>query len=89
MEKTVMSSSVLDRVRGIAADVLEVPLAQVEPNSSAETIEAWDSIHHLNLVLALEHEFQMQFEPEEIDQMRNIELFVAVISGKLNLQDTR
>ncbi len=66
------SPQLLDRVRSIAADVLEVPLAQLTPDSSAETIESWDSVHHLNLVLALEQEFKIQFEPEEIDQLNNV-----------------
>jgi acyl carrier protein len=79
-----MSSLLLDRVRGIAADVLEVPLAQVALNSSPETITTWDSIHHLNLVLALEQEFSVQLEPEEIDQIGSIESVVAIIGTKLN-----
>jgi acyl carrier protein len=82
-----MSSLLLDRVRGIAADVLEVPLAQVGLNSSPETIATWDSIHHLNLVLALEQEFSMQLEPEEIDQIGSIESAVAIIGTKLNARE--
>jgi acyl carrier protein len=80
-----MSSPLLDRVRGIAADVLEVPLTQVTPDSSPETLETWDSVHHLNLVLALEQEFNLQFEPEEIDQLDNVGEIVTVISRKQNV----
>jgi acyl carrier protein len=84
-----MSSPLLDRVRGIAADVFEVPLAQVGLNSSPETITTWDSIHHLNLVLALEQEFSVQLEPEEIDQIGSIESVVAIIGTKLNARESR
>jgi acyl carrier protein len=80
-----MSSPLLDRVRGIAADVLEVPITQVTPDSSPETLETWDSVHHLNLVLALEQEFNLQFEPEEIDQLDNVGEIVTVISRKQNV----
>jgi acyl carrier protein len=79
-----MTSPLLDRVRGIAADVLEVPVAQLESDSSPENIETWDSVHHLNLVLALEQEFNLQFEPEEVDQIGNVGQIVAVISRKLS-----
>jgi acyl carrier protein len=79
-----MTSPLLDRVRGSAADVLEVPLAQIKPDSSPETIETWDSVHHLNLVLALEQEFNLQFEPEEIDQIGSVGEIVAVVSRKLS-----
>ena len=75
--------SVFERVRGIAADVLKLPVSQVTAQSSPETIEAWDSVQHLNLVLALEQEFAVQFEPEEIDQMNSIDRILKVLEGKL------
>jgi acyl carrier protein len=78
-----MTAPLLDRVRGIAADVLEVPAAQVGPDSSPETIDTWDSVHHLNLVLALEQEFNMQFEPEEIDQMKDIQHILNILGSKV------
>jgi acyl carrier protein len=79
-----MTSPLLDRVRGIAADILEVPLAQIKADSSTTNIETWDSVHHLNLVLALEQEFNLQFEPEEIDQIGTVGQIVVVVSRKLN-----
>ena len=78
-----MTAPLLDRVRGIAADVLEVPAAKVGPDSSPETIDTWDSVHHLNLVLALEQEFNLQFEPEEIDQMKDIQHILDILGSKV------
>ncbi len=78
-----MPAPLLDRIRGIAADVLEVPAAKISPDSSPETIDAWDSVHHLNLVLALEQEFSLQFEPEEIDQMQDIRHILAILETKV------
>ncbi|HEY1270721.1 MAG TPA: acyl carrier protein [Terriglobales bacterium] len=75
--------SLMERVCGIAADVLKVPASQLTGQSSTETIEAWDSVQHLNLVLALEQEFAVQFEPEEIDQMTSVERILKVLEAKL------
>lgn len=79
-----MTAPLLDRVRGIAADILQVPVAEVGPDSSPESIATWDSVHHLNLVLALEQEFNLQFEPEEIDQIGNVGQIVQLVSRKVN-----
>jgi acyl carrier protein len=79
-----MTLPLLDRVRGIAADVLEVPPDQINLDSSPATIETWDSVHHLNLVLALEQDFNLQFEPEEIDQIGSVGEIVAVVGRKLS-----
>jgi acyl carrier protein len=78
-----MSSQLFERVRGIAADVLHVPANLITQDSSTENVEAWDSVHHLNLVLALEQEFDLQFEPEEMDQMHSISHILQVLENKL------
>ena len=67
-----MISTVLPQVRSIAADVFNVPEASISPASSPETLEGWDSIQHLNFVLALEERFGLQLSPEEMDHMRTI-----------------
>ena len=78
-----MAAPLSDRVRGIIADVLEVSIASIRPDSSPETVDTWDSVHHLNLVLALEQEFGLQFEPEEIDQMKDIQRILAILGTKV------
>lgn len=74
-----MDNSVFHRVRQIAADVFGLQIEQITPESSPDSIEGWDSVQHLNLVLALEQAFSIQFEPEEIEQMLSIELVVMMI----------
>ena len=77
-----MADQLLDRIRGIAADVLEVPVVKINASSSPENIDTWDSVHHLNLVLALEQEFDLQFEPEEIDQMKDVQHILEILAKK-------
>jgi acyl carrier protein len=73
----------LERVRRMVADVFDVPLETVLPESSPDTIEAWDSLHHLDLVLALEQEFGAQFTPEEIEQLLSVELIANLVAEKV------
>ncbi|MDP9160198.1 MAG: acyl carrier protein [Acidobacteriota bacterium] len=79
-----MTSPIFERVRGIAADILRLPRNQITTQSSPENIAAWDSVQHLNLVLALEQEFSVQFEPEEMDQMSSIDCILAILQSKVN-----
>jgi acyl carrier protein len=73
----------LERVRRIIADVFNVPLESILPESSPDTIEAWDSLHHLDLVLALEQEFAIEFTPEEIEQLLPVEVIAALLTEKV------
>jgi acyl carrier protein len=77
------SKRVLKRVLAIAADVFQVPEARLGPSSTPDTVEAWDSLHHLELVLALEQEFGIQSSPEEIEQLLSIELIAGLMEEKV------
>ena len=72
-----------ERVRRIVSDVLQLPLEEVRADTSPDTVESWDSIQHLNLVLALEQEFGAQFDPDEIEELLSVELMVALIEEKV------
>jgi acyl carrier protein len=74
---------VLNKVMAVATGVFEVPQSSLVPASSPDTIETWDSLHHLNFVVALEQEFNVQFSPEEIEQLLSIELTAALLEEKL------
>ena len=67
-----MTASTFDQVRNIASDIFGVPADEITSESSPETIENWDSMQHLNLVLAIEEKFGVQLEPEDMEQMKNI-----------------
>lgn len=75
----------LERVRAIVADVFGLPFEQVGPDTSPDNVESWDSIQHLNLVLALEQEFGVQFTPEEIEQLLTVDLVAALLQEKVKV----
>ena len=75
------------RVCGMVADLFQLPPETVGPGTSPDTVETWDSLQHLNLVLALEQEFQLQFTPEEIEQLLSVELIAALVIEKTQLSE--
>lgn len=78
-----MTSPIFEQVRTIASDLFTVPTDRITGDSSAETIETWDSIQHLNLVLALEEKFGFQLSTDEIEQMQTIGQIAALVERKL------
>jgi len=77
-----MTSSDTETVLTIASDVLGVPAGQVTLDASPQSVANWDSVQHLNLVLAVEQAFDLTFEPEELDQMKSLRDVVALVQGK-------
>jgi acyl carrier protein len=78
-----MSRDLLSEVRGIAADVFAVDAKTLSAGSSPEQVNAWDSVQHLNLVLAIEGKYGIQFEPEEMERMKNLGAIALLLGTKL------
>ena len=78
-----MTSTIFDQVRAIAADIFAVPPEAITPDTSPQTVESWDSVQHLNLVLALEEKFGIQFEPEEMEQMHTLGQIAELAGAKI------
>ena len=74
-----MNEQVLSRVQQIASDVL---LTDVTAESSPETVESWDSVQHLNLILAIEEEYGFQFSPEEMDGAKTVGKIAGLVSAR-------
>jgi acyl carrier protein len=71
-------SPVAAKVRRIAADVFGLSPEQVTAQTSPTTIENWDSVQHLNFVLALEQELGVQIPPEEIEHLQSVGAAIAL-----------
>jgi acyl carrier protein len=74
---------VFEQIRAMASDLFGVPVEQITAASSPQTIENWDSIQHLNLVLAVEEKFGVQLSPEEIEEMKNVGETAKLVESKL------
>ena len=59
--------------------VLEVPVEDLNEDSSSDTVGNWDSLRHLNLILALEDEFEITIPNEEVGNMVNYKLIELLV----------
>ena len=68
----------------IIKTVSKVLGTEVDENSSQKNCDKWDSLQHLNIIVALEDTFDVSFEPEEIAEMKSIIMIEQVINSKNN-----
>lgn len=71
--------SLLDRVRQTIATTLKLPVARVTPATANEDLAAWDSLGHVNLMMALEQTFDVYIEVEDFEQLRSVAAIVAYL----------
>lgn len=73
-----------DKIKNIMATVFSCETLEIDDSSSSDTLENWDSLRHMNLIVSLEEEFNLNFTDDETMEMLNYKLIYLVISDKLS-----
>lgn len=73
-----------NRIKNVLADVLMVDINFITDDASPETIEEWDSLKQMNIIIALEEEFDIVLSDEEVVEMLNFKLIYNIIKDKIN-----
>lgn len=60
------------RLYGIIAKVMDVPIDEINDNSSPETIPSWDSFNSYILLDELESEFKTEFSLDEVTETKDV-----------------
>lgn len=61
-----------ERLLEIFRDVLGPEVTALADADSPDTLEGWDSANHVNLIMALEAEFGVEFQAEEIAELTTV-----------------
>lgn len=62
--------------------VFDDPEIDIRPEMTADDITGWDSLSHVNLILAIETRFKIRFSQKELLTMKNIGDLLKMIEGK-------
>ena len=71
----------------LIAEVLYVESSTINDESGPENIEAWDSLGHINIITAIEDEFDIEIEPEEIAEISKVRDIKTLLTKKQILLD--
>ena len=77
-----MTEPFQSRVARVIADVLGVPAASLTRDSSPDTLPQWDSLSHLNLVVALESEFGVTLTDDDVMEMLSVSLIEVILTER-------
>jgi acyl carrier protein len=56
----------------VIAETLDLPPETVTVDSSSDTLEAWDSLNHLNVILAVEQTYKVKFKTTDIAHLVSV-----------------
>jgi len=72
------------KVFEIISITLEISLKSISVKSSTQTIHKWDSLKHMNIIVALEEEFNIEFSDKQIVEMPSVKIIISNIKQLLN-----
>jgi acyl carrier protein len=70
---------VYERLNEVFQDVFDDEDITVNDATTADDIEDWDSLEHINLVVAVETEFGIKFNMGEVNKFKNVGEMVDII----------
>ena len=77
-------AEILVQLQPIFRDVLDNPKLVITRDSSAANVAGWDSLAHINLISAIEHEFGIRFALGELEELKNVGEMVDLMEQKLS-----
>jgi acyl carrier protein len=67
------------RARAALAKALKTAPERIADTASQMDLSGWDSVHHMNVVIALENDFGIEFDDAELPTLTSLPLLVAAI----------
>ena len=77
------AEQILTEVNEIFQDVLEDDSLAITFQTNASQVEAWDSLNHIQLVVAIEKHFRLRFTAAEIQKWKNVGEMCLAIEARL------
>ncbi len=74
---------VYEKLNDIFRDNFDDESITVNENTTADDIEDWDSLEHINLIASIESEFGMKFTMGEVVTMKNVGEMVGIILSRI------
>ena len=62
--------------------ILDIPLEDIDHEISMESCDEWDSLQHMSLLVAIEEEFGLELNDDEVLQMKDYTSIISVLEDR-------
>ena len=67
------------KVENVLSEVLQMPVTAITEDLTMKDVDAWDSLKHMELIVALEQSFDIQLSFDEIVAMQSVSQIKRVL----------
>jgi len=72
-----------DKLKAVMASMLDIDVSTVGPATSTDTVDQWDSVLHMNLIIALEEAFEISVPDDEVATLTSYPIVRAMVEEQL------
>ena len=76
-----MKNNTLQRLKKIFSQILKKKDLKLTVSRANE--KKWDRLNHVNIIIAMENEFKIKFNANEIENMNSLKKIEKIIVGKI------
>lgn len=76
-------AEILNGLNEVFRDVFDDESIVVNDSTTADDIDGWDSLEHINLVLAIEQHFRIKFSMKEVTTFKNVGEMIDAMLNKV------
>jgi acyl carrier protein len=76
------NKSIKNRLKQVMADVLNIKPSEIKDGTTADDVEDWDSLAHVDLIIAVETEFNIKFTLNEIPKATSFPEILKIVETK-------
>lgn len=82
MTKELLSrSNILSRIGFIASDILNISDLLITEDTMASDVPGWDSLTHVQIVIAVETAFNIRMTATEVAQLENVGSLIDIVEA--------
>jgi len=70
-----------DTIKKLMAQVFKVDLILITDDVGPGAFPKWDSLNHINLIAAIEDEFDIEIDDDEYEEMVSFKIIVAIVNS--------
>lgn len=77
-----MSDRLEREVQDVFRDLFDAPDLRIERSTTAQDVDGWDSLRHIDLIVAIEQRFRIRFKTSEVTALKNVGELIDAIARK-------
>lgn len=77
------NAEIQQQLTAVFRDIFDDPKLELSDSTTAQDVENWDSITHVDLIGAVEKSFSVRFTVKDIRSLRNVGDFIRLIASQV------